>query len=45
MNISDVLFVFALVLGVVEVIRSKGESLLAWAIVLVCVGLLRHLVG
>lgn len=45
MGIPDVLFIVGLVLAAVEQARAKGQSLLAWAIIVVCVGLLWHLVG
>jgi uncharacterized membrane protein YtjA (UPF0391 family) len=43
-GIADVLFLIGLALGVIEVIRSEGKSLIAWAVVFVCVGLLAGLV-
>jgi len=43
-NIPDVLYIVALVLGGIELIRSKGQALIAWAVVLIAVGLLYGLV-
>lgn len=34
------LFVVALILAVIDLIRSRGESLTGWAVVIICVGLL-----
>jgi hypothetical protein len=40
MSIPIALFVVAAILALIEEVRAKGESLLAWAVILVCVGLL-----
>lgn len=41
MSIPVILFLVALVLALVDVVRSKGQALTSWAVVAVCVGLLR----
>jgi len=43
-NIPDVLFIVALVLGAIELVRSRGQALVAWAVVLIAAGLLYGLV-
>jgi hypothetical protein len=40
MSIPDILFIAALILAAIDLIRSKGQSLTSWAVVLVCIGLL-----
>jgi hypothetical protein len=40
MNIPDVLVLVALILSVIEQVRARGQSLLTWAVLLVCVALL-----
>jgi hypothetical protein len=40
MTISDVLVVIALVLGIVDTVRSQGQSLTAWAVILISIALL-----
>ena len=40
MTIPTILFVVALVLALVEEFQAQGRSLLGWAVVFVCVGLL-----
>ena len=40
MSIPTVLFLVALILAVIEQIRAKGQSLLIWAVFLICAGLL-----
>jgi hypothetical protein len=39
MNVSLVLFLVALVLAVIELVRSKGQSLTLWAVVCLALGL------
>jgi hypothetical protein len=39
-SIPTILYVIALVLFIVEELRAKGQSLLAWGAILVAVGLL-----
>jgi drug/metabolite transporter superfamily protein YnfA len=43
-RITDVIVVIALVLFVVEEVRAKGQSLMAWGSILVCLALLWHLI-
>ena len=45
MNVPTILEVVALVLGVIELIRSRGQSLIAWAVVALAVALLWHVVS
>jgi len=40
MTIPTILFVVALVLALVEEFQAQGRSLLGWAVVFVCIGLL-----
>lgn len=40
MSISTVLFVIGFVLALVEEFQAQGRSLLGWAVVAVCAGLL-----
>ena len=40
MSIPTILFVVALVLALVEEFQAQGRSLLGWAVVFVCIGLL-----
>jgi hypothetical protein len=40
MNVPDILFIVALILAVIEQIRARGQSLVIWAVILICVGLL-----
>lgn len=44
-NPEDLFFIVGLVIAVIEVIRSRGLNYLAWALGLVCIGLLWHIVG
>lgn len=39
MTVPNVLAIVALILAVVEVVRSRGQSLLAWAVGLVALAL------
>lgn len=39
MSLSLILFLVALVLSIIELVRGGGRSLGQWALVLVCVGL------
>ncbi len=39
-TIALVLFIVGLLLGAIDVVRSKGESLTAWAVVAVAAGLI-----
>lgn len=34
------LFFVALILAAIDLVRSRGESLTAWAVVVICIGLL-----
>ena len=40
MSVSTILFVVALVLGIIDEFQAQGRSLLGWAVVAVAVGLL-----
>ena len=40
MSIPDILFIVALILAAIDLIRARGNSLTGWAVVLVCIGLL-----
>jgi len=40
MNIIDVLFIVALILAIVDEVRAQGQSLTAWAVILIAIGLL-----
>ena len=40
MSIPTLLLIVALVLALVEELRARGESLLAWAVVFMCIALL-----
>jgi hypothetical protein len=44
-SIPVVLFVIALILGAIDELRARGESLTAWAVILVAIGLLWGHVG
>lgn len=36
----SILYIVALILAGIDLIRSRGQSLTGWAVVLVCIGLL-----
>jgi hypothetical protein len=40
MSVPEILFIVALVLALIEEFQAAGRSLLGWAVVAVCVGLL-----
>lgn len=40
MTIATVLFIVALILALVDEFRAQGQSLTAYAVILICVGLL-----
>jgi len=40
MSIPTILFIVALILAIVEEFQAQGRSLLGWAVIIVCVGLL-----
>jgi hypothetical protein len=44
-SIPIVLFIVALILAAIDEIRARGESLTAWAVILVAIGLLWGHVG
>lgn len=44
-NPEDLFYVVGLVISVIEVIRSRGLNLVAWACGLIAIGLLWHVVG
>jgi hypothetical protein len=39
-GIPEVLFIVALILAIIEEFRAQGQSLVSWAVILVCIGLL-----
>jgi hypothetical protein len=43
MAITDVLVIVALILAAVEELQARGQALLGWAVILVCIALLWHL--
>lgn len=45
MDVPTILYVVGLILAGVDVVRSKGQALTSWAVVAVCVGLLRGALG
>lgn len=45
MNIPTILIIIALVLAVIEEFRAQGQSLIAWAVILVSVALLWGKIG
>jgi hypothetical protein len=44
-TIPVVLFIVALILAAVDELRARGESLTAWAVILIAIGLLWGHVG
>lgn len=40
MSIPTLLFAIGLILGLVEQFQAQGRSLIAWAVIAVCIGLL-----
>jgi len=40
MGIPEILFIVALILAIIEEFRAQGRSLISWAVILVCIGLL-----
>jgi hypothetical protein len=44
MTIPTVLYIVGIILAGIELARSRGQSLLAWAVVVVCIGLLWGLI-
>lgn len=40
MSIPDILFIVAVVLAAVDLVRSRGQALTSWAVLFICVGLL-----
>jgi hypothetical protein len=40
MSVPEILFIVALVLALIEEFQAQGRSLLGWAVVAVCIGLL-----
>jgi hypothetical protein len=41
MGIPEILFIVALILAIIEEFRArKGQSLISWSVILVCIGLL-----
>ena len=45
MSIPLLLFIVALVLALVDLIRSRGQALTGWAVVLIAIGLLWGRIG
>lgn len=45
MHVQDALVIVGLVISIVELARSRGTNLMAWALGIVCVGLLWHFIG
>ncbi len=45
MSIPTILFIIALVLAGIDLIRSRGQSLTSWAAALIAVGLLWGKIG
>jgi hypothetical protein len=41
---EDIFFIVALVLAAIEQVRAKGQSLVSWAAIAICVGLLWHII-
>jgi hypothetical protein len=44
MGIPDFWVAVGLILGIIEQVRAKGQDLLAWAIIVIAIGFLWHLV-
>jgi hypothetical protein len=42
---EDIFYIVGLGIAVIEVIRSRGLNYLAWAVGIICIGLLWHIVG
>jgi hypothetical protein len=40
MSIPELVFIIALVLAAIEQFHAKGQSLICWSVILVCIGLL-----
>jgi hypothetical protein len=40
MSITDVLVIVALILAIIEQFRARGQSLIVWAVILICIALL-----
>lgn len=40
MNIPSILFIVALILALIDELRARGQSLVAWAAILIAIGLL-----
>lgn len=40
MGIPEILIIVALILAAIDEFRAQGQSLTAWAVILVCIGLL-----
>lgn len=45
MSIPLILYIVALILALVEELQSNGKSILGWAVVCICVGLLWGHIG
>jgi hypothetical protein len=41
---EDIFFIVALVASAIEEVRSEGKAVVYWVAILICVGLLWHLV-
>lgn len=44
MGVPTVLYIVALILAIIEEFRAQGQSLLAWAVILIAAGLLWGLI-
>jgi hypothetical protein len=44
MTIADALALLALILGAIDVVRSKGQALTSWAVCVLAIAVLWHLV-
>ena len=40
MGNPEIAFIVALILAIIEEFRAQGRSLISWAVILVCIGLL-----
>lgn len=45
MTLPDVAFIIGLILAAIEEARTRAQSLLGWAVIAVCIGLLWHAIG
>jgi hypothetical protein len=45
MGVPEILFIIAAILAIIEQFRAQGQSLIAWAVIAICVGLLWGHIG